>query len=105
MQDPHEPGMVADMERHELGWLVSCQPPAYARSRDYRGMFIGQGPFLVDALDGSPHMVHRQFCCDGPEWPDQYPDQYREKVRGEIPPWELDVQVQRLTALGGKAEA
>lgn len=98
---PQTAMVVTDVERHELGWLISCQSPAYARSRDYRDMFIGHGPFLVDALDGSLHMVHRLLCSDGLEWPDQY----REKVRGEVPPRELDVEVQRLTALGGKAEA
>ncbi|MCX5015346.1 hypothetical protein OG765_30990 [Streptomyces sp. NBC_00555] len=50
-----------------------------------------------EAARAEPHEAASQ--------PDQYPDQYREKVRGEIPPWELDVQEQGLTALGRKAEA
>ncbi len=98
---PESAVVVIDVKAHELGWLVTCQPPAYARSHDVRDMFIGDGPFLVDALDGSLHMVHRQFCVDGLEWPDQY----REKVRGEIPPRELDVEVHRLCALGRRADA
>lgn len=95
------PMVVISVERHELGWLVVCQSPQFARTRDLRDAFVGYGPFLVDALDGSLHMVHLQFCNDGLEWEDQY----RQKVRGEIPPRELDVEVRRLTDLGRRLDA
>ncbi len=95
------PMVVISVERHALGWLIICQSPQFARTRDLRDALVGHGPFLVDALDGSLHMVHRQFCSDGLEWEDQY----REKVRGEIPPRELDVEVRRLIGLGRRLDA
>ncbi|MEV6784412.1 YrhB domain-containing protein [Streptomyces sp. NPDC051098] len=79
-----------------LGWLIICQSPRYARTRDPADALVGHGPFLVDALEGSLHMVHQQFCSDGQEWEEQY----REKVRGELPPRELDEEVRRLTRAG-----
>jgi hypothetical protein len=93
--------VVIDVEHHALGWLVTCQSPQFARTRDWRDAFVGHGPFLVDELDGSLHMVHEQFCSDDLEWEDQY----RQKVRGEIPWRELDVEVERLIGLGRRFDA
>ncbi|WP_327685760.1 YrhB domain-containing protein [Streptomyces sp. NBC_00467] len=95
------PMVVIDVERHPLGWLITCQSPQFARTRDSADALVGHGPFIVDALDGSLHMVHRQFCGDGLEWEDQY----REKVRGELPPRELDVEVRRLARAGRRLDA
>ncbi|MFJ3338952.1 YrhB domain-containing protein [Streptomyces sp. NPDC086766] len=93
--------VVIGVERHSLGWLVRCQSQRFARTRNWRDAFVGHGPFLVDELDGSLHMVHRQFCSDGLEWEDHY----RRKVRGEIPRRELDVEVERLLGLGRRFDA
>lgn len=60
-----------------------------------------QGPYLVDGLDGSLHMVHMQFRSGGLKWEDQY----RQKIRGEIPPRELDTEVRRLLGLGRRFDA
>ncbi|WP_328859623.1 hypothetical protein [Streptomyces sp. NBC_00306] len=76
------PMVVVGGERHALGRLIHCRPARCARTREPADALVGYGPFIVDALDGSLHMVHRQFCGDGPEWEDQY----RQKVRGELPP-------------------
>ncbi|MFD3546144.1 YrhB domain-containing protein [Streptomyces sp. NPDC058655] len=93
--------VVIGVERHALGWLISCQSPEYARTGLSRDALAGHGPFLVDALDGSLHMVHAQFCDGDREWEDQY----RQKVRGDLPPRELDARVRQLTDLGRRGDA
>ncbi|MFB7109767.1 YrhB domain-containing protein [Streptomyces sp. NPDC056291] len=57
----HSPPMaVIGVERHSLGWLVHCQSQQFARTGNWRDAFVGHGPFLVDELDGSLHMVHSE---------------------------------------------
>lgn len=96
-----QPMMITDVTRHPLGWLISFNSKRYAETRDIHDAWIGQGPYLVDELDGSLHMVHQQFCSNGHAWEDQY----RQKVRGEIPPRELDTEVRRLLGLGRRFAA
>jgi hypothetical protein len=48
---------VANVERHALGWLVSCQSAEYLSSRDWTKQLVGQGPYLVDGQDGSIHYI------------------------------------------------
>lgn len=60
----------------------------------------GNAPYVVDGLDGSLHRVF-PWMCEGFQWADQY----REKVRGEVPPRALDVEIGRLVELGRRAEA
>ncbi|MCZ4119879.1 YrhB domain-containing protein [Streptomyces sp. H39-S7] len=93
--------VIVGVERHVLGWLIVCQSPEFARTGDLRDAWVGDGSFLIDALDGSLHTVHKQFCNDDLEWQDQY----REKVRKEIPPSDLDTEVRRLTRLGHRRDA
>ncbi|MGW2630560.1 YrhB domain-containing protein [Streptomyces chattanoogensis] len=95
------PMAIIEVRQHPLGWLVVCQSPEFARTRDPRDALVGHGPFLVDGLDGSLHMVHPQFCRDGLDWETQY----RRKVRGEIPPRALDIEVRQLTGLGRRFDA
>lgn len=95
------PMVVIDVKAHELGWLVICQSQQYAETRDFRDLLIGHGPFLVDGLDGSLHMVHPQFGTVGNEWEDQY----RAKVRGQVKPRELDVRIRELLRAGRRFEA
>ncbi|WNO76354.1 hypothetical protein [Streptomyces sp. AM8-1-1] len=95
------PMVVVGGERHALGRLIHCRPARCARTREPADALVGHGPFVVDALDGSLRMVHRQSCGDGLEWEDQY----REKVRGELSPRELDVEVRRLACAGRRLDA
>ncbi|MEY9926344.1 hypothetical protein ABH926_000966 [Catenulispora sp. GP43] len=95
------PMVIIDVKAHEFGWLVVCQSQRYAETRDFRDLLIGHGPFLVDGLDGSLHMVHPQFGAEGNEWEDQY----RAKVRSQVKPRELDVRIRELLQAGRRFEA
>lgn len=94
------PMVITAIGQHALGWLVSTNTKRHAETRDIRDAWIGHGPYLVDGLDGSLHMVHMQFCRDM-----SWEEQYRQKVRGEIPPCELDIEVRRLLGLGLRFDA
>jgi Immunity protein 35 len=96
-----QPMVITGIDQHPLGWLISFNSKQYAESGDRRDAWIGQGPYLVDGLDGSLHMVHMQFCSGGLKWEDQY----RQKIRGEIPSRELDTEVRRLLGLGRRFDA
>lgn len=96
-----QPMVIIGVKRHALGWLMTFNSRRFAETRNTRDAWIGQGPYLVDGLDGSLHMVHVQFCITGLGWEDQY----RQKVRGEIPPRELDAEVRRLVGLGRRFDA
>lgn len=96
-----EPFVVGGIEQHELGWLIGYNTRRFVETREFRYMLVGNAPFLVDAVDGSLHQVVPWMCEDFLEWPDQY----REKVRGEVPPRALDVEVERLVGLGRRFDA
>lgn len=95
-----QPMVITRVEKHEFGWLASFNSKRYAETRDIHDAWIGQGPYLVDALDGSLHMVHAQFCREM-----SWEEQYRQKVRGEIPPRALDSELRRLLRLGRRFDA
>ncbi|MFC7895533.1 YrhB domain-containing protein [Streptomyces sp. NPDC057381] len=48
---------VAHVEQHELVWVVSWTSEEYLRTRNPDFMLAGNGPYLVDRLDGSLHQV------------------------------------------------
>ncbi|MER7659984.1 YrhB domain-containing protein [Streptomyces sp. NPDC096193] len=64
------PMVVIDVERHALGWLIICQSPRYARTRDPADALVGHGPFLVDAggqpAHGAPAVLQRRSGMGGP---------------------------------------
>ncbi|WP_280423311.1 YrhB domain-containing protein [Nocardia carnea] len=70
--------VVTDVRPHQLGWLITSQGERYLRSRRISDMVIGHGPFLVDGMDGSLHMVHATADPERGEWIVEY----REQVRG-----------------------
>ncbi|GGN95787.1 hypothetical protein GCM10010112_86420 [Actinoplanes lobatus] len=79
---PHLPEVaVVRVKEHEFGWLVTWQSAAWARSRDIRDMLIGQGPYLVDGLDGSIHHIPVTVVSH-----DEWLQLYRERIRGEPKP-------------------
>jgi hypothetical protein len=68
---------VFGAEQHALGWLVRWQSVDWIRTRDFRHMLVGGGPYLVDGEDGSIHHIPvTVYGTDGWE------DLYREQVRG-----------------------
>ncbi|GAA2484773.1 hypothetical protein Ahu01nite_011840 [Winogradskya humida] len=49
--------VVAAVEEHPLGWLISWQTPAFLRTGSIYDMAVGMGPYLVDGDDGSVHQI------------------------------------------------
>ncbi|MFJ2771026.1 YrhB domain-containing protein [Streptomyces sp. NPDC087300] len=91
---------VDDVEEHALGWLVHCQSVAYIRSRRFEDMLVGQGPYLVDRLDGSIHHIPVTTHV-GENWEALY----LEQVRGVRPPDPLLTAVRALVDSEGTTAA
>lgn len=49
--------LVAGVEEHELVWIVSYQSADHLRTGDPGQLLGGNGPYLVDRLDGSLHQI------------------------------------------------
>lgn len=43
---------VVRVEEHELVWIVSWQSEKFVRTRNSKYALIGNGPYLVDRVDG-----------------------------------------------------
>ncbi|MER5435774.1 YrhB domain-containing protein [Streptomyces sp. NPDC002588] len=48
---------VTHVEEHELAWIVSYQSAEYVRTGDTSQLLVGNGPFLVDRVDGGLHSI------------------------------------------------
>lgn len=69
---------VADVEEHELVWIVSWASEAYLRTRNPDFMLAGNGPYLVDRLDGSLHQIGVVSAVT-----DGWQEDYRTRIRGQ----------------------
>ncbi|MEU8348803.1 YrhB domain-containing protein [Streptomyces sp. NPDC048845] len=49
--------VVAHVAEHELVWIVSWTSDDYSRTRDPHFMPAGNGPYLVDRVEGSLHQI------------------------------------------------
>nr|BFD80654.1 hypothetical protein StreXyl84_00550 [Streptomyces sp. Xyl84] len=67
--------MVAGVEAHELVWIV-YQTAEYLRTRDPGQFLGGNGPYLVDRIDGGPHQIGPVSYATG-EWEADY----RQRIR------------------------
>ncbi|MFD8969349.1 YrhB domain-containing protein [Streptomyces sp. NPDC059568] len=88
------------VEAHALGWLVRCQSRKWIDTRDYRDLYIGGGPYLVDGEDGSVHMIH-VVAARGDEWEAEY----RHQVRGLPRPDPLAAEISRVLRTNGRVAA
>ncbi len=68
---------VVDVEEHELVWIVSWQSEEFARTRNSEYMLAGNGPYLVDRVDGGLHQIGVVSAVTG-EWEADY----RARIRG-----------------------
>ncbi len=48
---------VVDVEEHELVWIVSWTSEEFVRTRNPEFMLAGNGPYLVDRVDGGLHQI------------------------------------------------
>ncbi|MER5409321.1 YrhB domain-containing protein [Streptomyces sp. NPDC002769] len=68
---------VVDVEEHELVWIVSWTSEEFVRTRNPEFMLAGNGPYLVDRVDGGLHRVGVVSAVTG-EWEADY----RARIRG-----------------------
>ncbi|BCK69232.1 hypothetical protein Srufu_031850 [Streptomyces libani subsp. rufus] len=88
---------VAHVREHELVWIVAWTSEEYLRTRNSRFMLAGNGPYLVDRVDGSLHQIGVPSARSG-AWETDYRvrirgltvrtavDELHEEVRGWRPP-------------------
>ncbi|MFH8901800.1 YrhB domain-containing protein [Streptomyces coeruleorubidus] len=76
---------VVDVEEHELVWIVHWTSERFVRTRDPEFMLAGNGPYLVDRVDGGLHQVGVVSAMTG-EWEDDY----RARIRGLPVPTAVD---------------
>ncbi|MFI1930595.1 YrhB domain-containing protein [Streptomyces sp. NPDC020330] len=69
---------VSDVERHELVWIVFWTSEEYLRTRDPNLMLAGNGPYLVDRVDGSLHWIGVVASVT-----DAWEADYRSRIRGQ----------------------
>ncbi|MFF8609521.1 YrhB domain-containing protein [Streptomyces sp. NPDC015346] len=69
---------VAGVEEHELVWIVSWTSEEYLRTRNPDFMVVGNGPYLVDRLDGSLHQIGVVSAVS-----DGWQEDYRSRIRGQ----------------------
>ncbi|MEU5637114.1 YrhB domain-containing protein [Streptomyces rishiriensis] len=68
---------VVRVEEHELVWIVSWQSEEFVRTRNPGHMLIGNGPYLVDRVDGGLHKIGVVSAVTG-----QWEADYRTRIRG-----------------------
>ncbi|MDH6436945.1 hypothetical protein M2158_005486 [Streptomyces sp. SAI-144] len=68
---------VVHVEEHELVWIVYWQSEEFVRTRDQGHMLVGNGPYLVDRVDGGLHRIGVVSAHTG-EWESDY----RARIRG-----------------------
>ncbi|MFD7407788.1 YrhB domain-containing protein [Streptomyces sp. NPDC059866] len=68
---------VVDVEEHELVWIVYWQSEEFVRTRNPGAMLAGNGPYLVDRVDGGLHQIGVVSALGG-EWEADY----RARIRG-----------------------
>ncbi|MEU8653686.1 YrhB domain-containing protein [Streptomyces sp. NPDC048737] len=68
---------VTRVKEHELVWIVSWQSEDFVRTRDSKYTLIGNGPYLVDRVDGGLHQIGVVSAVTG-EWEADY----RARIRG-----------------------
>ncbi|MFF4963184.1 YrhB domain-containing protein [Streptomyces sp. NPDC001222] len=62
---------VVRVEEHELVWIVSWQSEEFVRTRNSGYMLVGNGPYLVDRVDGGLHQIGVVSAVTG-EWQADY---------------------------------
>lgn len=68
---------VVRVEEHELVWIISWQSEDFVRTRNSKHALIGNGPYLVDRVDGGLHQIGVVSAVTG-EWEADY----RARIRG-----------------------
>jgi hypothetical protein len=90
-------------EAHELAWIVRWTCREYLRTGNRAFALTGNGPYLVDRVDGSLHRTGVLSARNG-----TWETDYRRRVRGEVPRTavdELHDEVRALALARGRTHA
>ncbi|MFI8185962.1 YrhB domain-containing protein [Actinacidiphila glaucinigra] len=68
---------VSGVDEHELVWIVYWQAAEYVRTGNRRYALAGNGPYLVDRVDGSLHRIGVVSSAGG-----HWEADYRARIRG-----------------------
>lgn len=68
---------VADVEEHELVWIVYWTSEEFVRTGNPEFMLVGNGPYLVDRVDGGLHRIGVVSAVT-----EAWEDDYRARIRG-----------------------
>ncbi len=91
---------VAHVKQHELVWIVSWTSERYLRTRNPHFMLAGNGPYLIDRVDGSLHQVGVVSAATG-AWEADYRVRIRSQaVRTAVD--DLHEEIRELTAERGR---
>lgn len=94
---------VSHTERHELVWIVSWTSEEYLRTLDPNLLLAGNGPYLVDRVDGSLHWIGVLSAVT-----DAWETDYRSRIRGQVTRTavdELHDEVRAVTDARGRVHA
>lgn len=94
---------VVDVKEHELVWIVSWQSEEFARTRNPGAMLVGNGPYLVDRVDGGLHRIGVLSAKGG-----QWEADYRARIRGQAirtPVHDLHDEIREVAAARGRVRA
>ncbi|MFF8717257.1 YrhB domain-containing protein [Streptomyces sp. NPDC015184] len=91
---------VSEAEEHELVWIVYYQTAEYLRTGDPDQLLGGNGPYLVDRLDGGLHRIGPVTALTG-EWELDYRTRIRKMtVRTAVD--DLHDEIRRTVAADGR---
>ncbi len=68
---------VTRVEEHELVWIVHWTSEEFTRTRNPESVPAGNGPYLVDRIDGGLHQIGVASAVSG-----QWETDYRARIRG-----------------------
>ncbi|MGW6008062.1 YrhB domain-containing protein [Streptomyces sp. NPDC055210] len=68
---------VVHVEKHELVWIVVWDSEEFVRTQDSRHRLAGNGPYLVDRVDGGLHGIGPVSALT-----EAWEDDYRGRIRG-----------------------
>lgn len=94
---------VAHVREHELAWIVSWTSEEYLRTGNSRFMLAGNGPYLVDRVDGGLHRIGVVSAVSG-----AWEVDYRVRIRGQTARTavdELHEEVRAVAAARGRMPA
>ncbi|MEU7085226.1 YrhB domain-containing protein [Streptomyces achromogenes] len=97
------PATVVDIEEHELVWIVHWDSEEYARTGNPLARLGGNGPYLVDRVDGGLHQIGVVSAHTG-EWEADY----RVRLRGQTvrtPVDDLHDEIREVAAAHGRVRA